>query len=125
MTPRREPYVLIAEDEPDLRATLVDFVASEGYRVAEVAHGQAALEWLRAHPPPALVIVDLAMPVLNGLRFREEQLADPGLADIPTIALTASRTTHARLARSRFDDVLHKPIDVQALLAVLSRHVPR
>jgi two-component system response regulator CpxR len=116
------PSVLLVEDDPDLRLTLAELIAGEGYPVGEAEHGAAALEWLGANPAPGIVLLDLAMPVMNGLRFREQQLADPRLASIATFALTASRTTQDQLAHLRFDGILYKPLDVRELLAALERH---
>ena len=111
--------VLLIEDEPDLRGLLAEVLEREGYAVALAENGSAALALLRAAPAPDLIFVDLMMPVMNGLRFRAAQLEDPMLAEIPTIALTASRTTQEQLAGLRFTDILYKPFQLPVLFAAL------
>ncbi len=81
--------LLLVDDEADLRQTLSELLSEEGYQVATAAHGAAALEYLRAHPAPDLILLDVLMPVMNGLRFLEERRKEPRLARIPVLLLTA------------------------------------
>src|SRR5690606_15758417 len=62
---------------------------NEGYDVATAGNGADALAQLRAGLVPQLIILDLTMPVMDGWEFRNHQLADPALRDIPTIVYSA------------------------------------
>ena len=83
------PTVLVAEDSRDTRVMLKRAFELKGYRVFEAADGQEALEMARRYCP-SLIVIDLNMPVLDGLEtvknFRE--LEGPG-AEIPIVAITA------------------------------------
>lgn len=84
------PLVLVLDDDPMVRDTLEDFFTDEGYRVLLAGDGEDALTLLsHAHEKPALIVLDLKMPRLDGWRFRERQCGDPTLAAIPVIAITA------------------------------------
>ncbi|MGC4117258.1 MAG: response regulator [Myxococcales bacterium] len=113
--------VLIVDDEEDLRAALADLLADEGFAVAQAENGAVALGWLRSHSAPDLVLLDLLMPVMNGLRFRQEQLADPALAAIPTVAITAGRVTGEQAEAMQVMAILYKPLDLVQLLSMLQR----
>ena len=119
-------HVLIVEDDPAIRLLLADLLSEAGYLVATMPNGAKALDYLRHAPsPPALILLDLLMPVMDGWHFRTLQCADPGLAAIPTIVLSA----HVEVERrSRLgiaaDDYLPKPIDVARLLDLVASFCP-
>jgi CheY-like chemotaxis protein len=88
-TPTPQKSVLVVDDDRDLRAGLSLILEAEGYRVAGAADGQQALEALRAGPRPDVILLDMMMPALSGWAFRERQLADPALADVPVVVFSA------------------------------------
>jgi excisionase family DNA binding protein len=89
-TLRTQRLVLVVDDDPVVRDTLEDFFIDEGHRVLLASDGAEALELLTsAAEKPALVVLDLKMPKLDGWRFREEQTRNPDLANIPVIVVTA------------------------------------
>jgi CheY-like chemotaxis protein len=114
--------VLIVEDDALTRRALAVTLQGKGYGVLTAAHGRAALEQLRAGPRPCVILLDLAMPVMDGYQFRAEQRRDPALADIPVIIITgmpdAPAAARALLAADHFD----KPVDPDALLGAVARH---
>src|SRR6185437_10873013 len=76
--------VLIVEDDADIRELLSSVLVLEGYPVVTAADGAEGLEQLRtAHP--ALVLLDLMMPSMDGWEFRRLQMLDPALAGVPTV----------------------------------------
>ena len=81
--------VLVVEDDDDLRESLVEFIAEEGYQAEAARSGLEALDKLRWGLRPCFILLDLRMGVMNGWEFRKEQKLDPELADIPVIAMTA------------------------------------
>ena len=111
--------VLVIEDDVDFREGLVLWLESEGFVAIGAADGEEALALLRSGLRPCLILLDLMMPVKNGLTFRTEQLADPELALIPTAVLSA-------LARERvlrgIVAAIRKPVDVGALREIVEAH---
>jgi CheY-like chemotaxis protein len=67
-----------------------------------------------------VILLDLMMPVMDGFQFRDEQVRDPELADIPVIVLTALSAASAR--RVHPEAILTKPIDCDHLLSVVRAH---
>ncbi|MGW5343369.1 response regulator transcription factor [Streptomyces sp. NPDC004050] len=114
----RPTAVLVVEDDPEVRAAVVDALAVEGYGVREAADGLAGLGAVAAEPPDAIVL-DLAMPVLDGLAFCRELR---GLRDrTPVLVLTARDAVSDRVAGldAGADDYLVKPFALDELLARL------
>lgn len=117
-------HILVVEDDTDVREALSDALRDEGYPVQEAAHGQAALQCLEAGALPALILLDLAMPVMNGTEFRLRQLADPRLAAIPTVVLSASANIAERVAGLQVEHLVPKPVDLDVVLQLAARFVP-
>jgi CheY-like chemotaxis protein len=80
--------VLVVDDEADARALVRDILTAGGYRVTEAADGREALEAI-ARERPALVVLDLMMPELDGFEVLEHLGADPALRELPVVVLTA------------------------------------
>lgn len=81
--------VLNVDDDDDLRATLALLLEFEGFAVRCARDGAEALRAI-TEARPLIVLLDLMMPVMNGWQFRAAMLADPSLADIPVIVITAA-----------------------------------
>jgi CheY-like chemotaxis protein len=115
--PSRRLRVLLVDDDTDLRAAAAELLRFEGLDVDEAENGLNALLHLRgASPSPDVVLLDLSMPVMSGWEFREAQLRDPGLAEIPVVILS-SRASDAPSAA----EVLSKPCAPEQLLAAIWR----
>ena len=108
--------VLVVDDEPDVRDLLRTLLEMEGYRVVCAANGREALAHLAREPRAGLVLLDLAMPVMDGFGFRSEMLRDPRLADIPVIIVSAMRPRDDPVAMLQPAAVVPKPVDAEALL---------
>jgi CheY-like chemotaxis protein len=121
-TPREGPHpILIVDDHADIRESLADVLAIEGYQVATAMNGREALEYLKKNPAPCLILLDLTMPVMNGWDFRKTQLQDPDLADIPVVIV--SGTTHPNNAVSlRALKFYDKPVNIPDLLHTVAEH---
>jgi CheY-like chemotaxis protein len=113
------PYLLVIEDDQDVRDTLSEVLRDEGYDVVTAANGQEALDFLHGHPPPRLILLDLMMPVMNGSQFRARQMADARLAQIPTVVLTA--VDRGWQGNPLFEKcrTLRKPLDLDLLLTTV------
>jgi DNA-binding response OmpR family regulator len=109
------PRILVVDDDEDIRILLRELLARAGYRVEEAADGKAALRKL-FELPPALVLLDVNMPELDGYQTLE-RIRD--LSDVPVIMVTA-RTEELERVRglaSGADDYVSKPFGRQELLA--------
>ena len=113
------PPVLIVEDDPDSRNMLAALLGLHGYRTVTAANGLEALEMARRERP-AVILLDLMMPVMDGQTFRREQLGDATLAAIPIVVLSAHART-AELARELGASThLLKPFDLDQLLRAIT-----
>ena len=81
--------VLVVDDESDIRLSLAMILDLSGFPADTAANGQEALDYLNSHPLPGAIILDLNMPVMNGMQFREAQQAAPRLAAIPVVVCSA------------------------------------
>ncbi len=121
MPPRKGP-VLVVDDDTDMREAVRDTLSEEGYETHVAADGLAALEYLRAHPVPPLILLDWNMAPMNGARFMEELGSDSALASIPVVLLTADTRAAADAARKGFVGCLTKPVDLGVLFALVGQH---
>jgi CheY-like chemotaxis protein len=110
--------VLIIDDDPDLLEATSFALENEGFGIATARHGEEALERLRVGERPAVVLLDLMMPVMNGWQFLEEVAKVPSLKAIPVVVLTAATGVEV----SGAVEVLHKPVDLGLLIEVVERH---
>lgn len=116
--------LLIVEDDPDVREVVAEVLGDEGYAVACVNDGLDALAWLRDHsnPRPRLILLDLRMPRMDGRQFREEQLGDPALRDIPVVILSADGRLPEIAESLAVSAYLQKPIHLEPLLQAVRRY---
>ncbi len=115
--------VLVVEDDELIRESLVDYLADQGYQAVGAENGQDALEKLEANdPPPCLIVLDLMMPVMDGPTFREEQLRNPRLSDIPVVVMSAYRDVKVEAKTMKASSCLSKPLKLADLLQVVRQH---
>ena len=109
--------VLVVEDDPSVRGLLQTLLSAEGYDVVTASDGLAGLvKATSTHP--ALVLLDLMMPDLGGVRVLEELRDDPELADIPVIVVTGKVDAVPGMRDVLGEDnVFLKPFAVAELLA--------
>jgi CheY-like chemotaxis protein len=118
----RAPRILLVEDDDAVRESLSELLRDEGFEVVTARNGREALEHLRAGRRPTAILLDLMMPVMDGWDFRQHQLRDPALRDIPVVVVTATGFS-AETIRTQFGsvDTLPKPVPYLELLDVLGR----
>lgn len=114
LTVQTRATVLIVDDDPNFRLILAEVLDAEGCRVVHAENGACALDVLRAVTPD-LIIVDLAMPVMDGWELVAALERDVRLAPIPIAVLSAS-SDQPPFPRHR---QLHKPVDLPNLLGLL------
>jgi two-component system, cell cycle response regulator DivK len=112
---------LIVEDNPDNMLLTKAVLRRAGYRTAEARSAEEALEQLRLCEPD-LVLMDIQLPGRDGLSLTRQMRADPRLADIPIIALSAHamHDSHAQAIAAGCDGYITKPIDTRAFAGQLA-----
>ncbi len=108
--------VLIVEDEAGIAEVLADLLGDEGYETAVSVDGAALAE--AADAPPALILLDVMMPGMDGPEVCRRLKADPRTARVPVLFLAA------RLGDCAHEGLLGKPFDVDELLAAVRQHLP-
>jgi len=117
-------YILVVEDDFDIREALIQILEEEGYAVRGAANGQEALDVAAAEPVPKLILLDLMMPVMNGWQFRAEQMKDPRLAPVPVLLISADPQVQPKAEKLGVAALLKKPISLDELLAAVKSHLP-
>src|SRR5688572_7563169 len=113
-------HILVVEDHDDLRSGLADLLASEGYAVSVAENGLAA--FLLLHEPrfqPSLVLLDLMMPVMDGITFLRRIRADVRLRKLPVVVMTAT----PNLCPSGVLACVTKPFSFDELMAIVSQQL--
>jgi CheY-like chemotaxis protein len=81
--------ILVVDDDADLRDALHDVLREEGYAVVLASNGREALRLLPTLKRPCGILLDIAMPVMNGTEFFDAMSGLPAFADIPVVVLTS------------------------------------
>jgi two-component system cell cycle response regulator DivK len=106
--------ILIVEDNENNRMLVRDVLQSRGYQTAETDTGEEGLRLARASRP-ALILMDIQLPGMNGIEALKRLRGDADTRDIPVMAVTASAMTHDRqkIMAAGFDAYQSKPINVR------------
>lgn len=115
--------IFVVDDDLDLRETLGELLTEEGYATRLLENGRAALDLLQAGVRPRLILLDLMMPEMSGWQFREAQLRDADLREIPVVVMTASRGFDAVPLSAA--EILLKPVGLTEILAAVERNALR
>jgi CheY-like chemotaxis protein len=122
--------ILIVDDEPDVVSYLEMLLGDHGYETRSAANGQEAIELARRERPD-LVTLDVSMPEASGTRFYREIRADPALAEVPVVIVTAvtgyggdpygyEKFLSSRKIVPPPDGFFPKPIEPEKLLQVIA-----
>jgi CheY-like chemotaxis protein len=113
--------ILVVEDESTTRQALKRLLETAGYEVVCAANGREALLYLLSGGRPAIILLDLNMPVLDGRQFRELQRAeaDGDVSGIPVILLSSAADLPAQAAALQAADCVAKPVEFAHLLDVI------
>jgi two-component system response regulator CpxR len=115
--------ILVVDDDRDIRETLAEILLHEGYHVEMAENGAKAIELIRRGPAPALVLLDLMMPVMSGWEFLEMAETDHDLADIPVLVVSAMPAPLAPAeAKGGVKACLHKPLKLDQLLDLVHQY---
>jgi CheY-like chemotaxis protein len=118
--------ILVIDDDDDIRETMRAVLEDEGFTVESASNGREALDLLlRSEANPALILLDLTMPQMDGWQFRSEQKKVPRLAGIPVVVFTgnaeADRATDSLDAAA----LMRKPLRLDGVVTLvdqLARH---
>jgi two-component system cell cycle response regulator DivK len=120
----KQKTVLIVEDNELNMKLFNDLLDVQGYRILQAGNGTDALALAKAHHPD-LILMDIQLPEKSGLDVTREIKADPELADIPVIAVTAfaMKSDEQRIRDGGCEDYLAKPISVPVFLEKVKRYL--
>jgi two-component system, chemotaxis family, chemotaxis protein CheY len=123
--PLDPPAVLVVDDDPDILEATTLLLESEGYRVETARDGREALDKLAGGATPAVILLDLMMPGMNGFDFygRLRQLPGPQ-ANLPVIVVSATREAQRHARDLGANGCLPKPYELQDLLDEIAALLP-
>ena len=110
-----EPLVLVVDDDMDSRALLELALLESGYAVDTAVNGLEALQVARRRRP-RVILLDLAMPVMDGFTFRHEQLRDDALKGIPVICVSGRHDALPAARQMRIAGCIPKPFDLDVVI---------
>ena len=110
--------VLVVEDHPDIRDAIRFALEDEGYRVLTAANGHEALDRI-TNDLPAVVLLDLAMPVMSGWEFHAHIRAR-GL-NVPVVFMTTGEWASMEAERCGAEGCLPKPFNIDELYGTVTR----
>ena len=116
----RGQLVLVVDDDDGIRSVVVPTLEDEGYETAEATNGAEALAYVRARMP-ALILLDMRMPVMNGWEFAAAygEIAPPRA---PIVVVTAGRDAAEKARDIGAAGYLGKPFDLDQLSEIVARH---
>ena len=118
--------ILIVEDNEKNMKLVRDVLQATGYRTLEATTGEEAIE-LSLSQAPALVLMDVQLPGIDGVEALERLRQNERTASIPVLALTAQAMSgdRERFLEAGFDGYLAKPVDVGELIEAVREHCDR
>lgn len=117
-------HIVLIEDEFDIRESLQDVLEGEGYSVSTAGNGKEALDLMSSHLGADLILLDLMMPVMNGVEFFDHWKKSGYFAEIPLLVMSADTQ-----ARQKADEIgaarcLKKPLELEDLLSAIKNVLP-
>jgi two-component system response regulator VicR len=110
--------ILLVEDDGEIRDIIGDLLERDGYDVIPAGNGKQAIDYLAARQElPALILLDLMMPIVSGWEFLRAISQDPRTASIPVVVITAVRGDRPHGVAA----VLKKPFGVDDIVAAVRR----
>ena len=117
---RGDATILVVEDDGEIRLLLRTILEAEGYRVVEAITGREAVS-VAADVRPHLILMDISLPLLDGLSATRQLKAEEALRDVPVVAVSAYESASRRAIQAGCADFVAKPIEVEMLKAVVGR----
>lgn len=117
--------VLVVDDVEETREAIVSMLLTKGFDAVGAASALVALELFAAGLRPCVMLLDVRMPEMDGWELWDRMRARDDLARIATVILTAEPADHTRAEAAGIRELLRKPVDGRALVAVVERHCDR
>jgi two-component system, cell cycle response regulator DivK len=116
--------ILLVEDEIANRLLFVDVLEHNGYTMVEAENGAIAVDLAQSEKPD-LILMDMQLPVKDGMTATREIKAIPEISQIPVVALTASvmKDERQKMIDSGCSEVVSKPILARALVEVVQKYI--
>lgn len=111
--------ILVVEDDPVIQSLMVEFLSDEGFDMVAAADGHAGVELARQEHPD-LILMDLMLPVMDGMCATRMLKRDPDTRSIPIIAVSAGTNLRIHAEQLPADSVVGKPFDLDTLLAAVT-----
>lgn len=111
--------ILIVDDDREVRETLRDVLLDEGFEVHVAADGEHAFRMIDGGLRPNLILLDLMMPLLDGVEFRAAQQVDPRIAAVPVVFISATSTRPSSVDLGGAP-LVAKPFDLDELLQAVT-----
>jgi CheY-like chemotaxis protein len=117
----RRGRILVVEDYADLRESIIEILALNGFLASGAENGKAALDELeQCRTLPALILLDLSMPVMDGATFLRQLKQTSRFSNVPVLLMTAQEAPPA----SEVSAVLSKPFTSRSLLSLVEQTLP-
>ena len=111
----------MVDDERDVRQLLSTYLNLQGFSVITASNGREALARL-GEVKPCVILLDLMMPVMDGVEFRKWQQQDPRWSTIPVVCLSAKHDAEAIAQSMNLVDCICKPFDIEHVADLVRRH---
>ncbi|MBA7611951.1 Polar-differentiation response regulator DivK [subsurface metagenome] len=120
-----DKLILIVEDDPKNLSLFRDLLQKFGYMTIEAENGREGVNLARANKPE-LILMDIQLPVMDGLEATRILKSDAKTKNIPILALTsyAMKGDREKILQAGCDGYLAKPINIQELIATVARYFP-
>jgi DNA-binding response OmpR family regulator len=110
--------ILVVEDDPVIQSLIVELLTDEGFEVLAAADGRTGVE-LAQDEQPDLILMDLMLPILDGMAATRALKREPRTQRIPIIAISAGTNLRLHAEQLPADGVVGKPFDLDTLLAAV------
>ncbi|MFP4379308.1 MAG: PleD family two-component system response regulator [Candidatus Sumerlaeia bacterium] len=118
----KKPVIMVADDEEDIKSVLEMFLEAAGYDVVSAYDGLDAIEKIRESKPD-LVLMDIMMPLIDGIEVVRQMKADDAIKDIPVIMLTAAAKSDMvdKAIQAGAVDYIQKPFEPEQVQGVIEK----
>lgn len=111
--------ILVIEDTPAIRLVLIEVLEMDGHKVVAVENGKEALDYLAVSQIPALIFLDIFMPVMDGQQFLRILRSDILFSSVPVAVMSANRDAEKSKDADYF---LKKPFDIENVLSLAKKY---
>jgi CheY-like chemotaxis protein len=122
-SPLKRPQLLLVEDDRGVRDAIEDYLEDEGYSVLSANDGEQALSLLGGLSDPCLVVLDVRMPVMDGVEFMRQFRARPWLKHHRVVLMSASELAPEISGAPGVVGLLQKPFELERLLSLVQAEV--